>query len=275
MQRDTLDLPVPADAARVFFGLRAASLTPREGADDAEKTKLRDEFFSRLGSTFMPGTPLMQAPLGLSAYLPAVIDPPEGSGLPDEVAIIVYASRPIYNSFRDISLSRRMYTRAHAAVFDMDRAAAVFPDPIAAPATGTFLGEAAHFAYMSENATDWQSGYTRVLFIVPAARGEGFANDMLARVAAAADSAAAKGIGQIVIGVTSSFAALWVHSAQPLSASAAELDLLPDNAGLMRDLDALPSMVIGDTEQGETITGPCAFTFRFSRYLQFFENPGG
>jgi hypothetical protein len=274
MQRDTLDLPVPADAARVFFGLRAAALTPSQGDDDAAKAKKREDFFRELGNTFMPGTPLMQAPLGLSAYLPAVIDPPEGSGLPDEVAIIVYASRAIYDSFRNTSLSRRMYTRSHAAVFDMGRAAAVFPNPVAAPATGTFEGQEAHFAYMSDSATDWQSGYAKVLFIVPAAGTEGFAQDMLARVAAAKGSAADEGIDQIVIGVTDSFAALWVHSASPLAAPAEELDLLPANAELMRNLDAQPSMVVGDTEQGEAITGPCAFTFRFSRHLQFFEEPG-
>jgi hypothetical protein len=82
-------------------------------------TLSRADFFREMGETFIPGTPYMQVPLGLYAYLPAVLDVEQDSGLPDEVALIVYASMDIYLEALRNSLRRRIYTHAHTAVFDM------------------------------------------------------------------------------------------------------------------------------------------------------------
>lgn len=272
MNRVTLDLPVSAQAARVFFGIRAPFLIPQAGADEATKAKLRNTFFKDLGETFMPGTPLMQAPLGLSAYVPAVIDPPEGSDLPDEVAIIVYASRAVYDRFRSTSLSRRMYTKSHVAVFDMDRSAAMFPEPASQPATRPFEGSVAHFGYMSETATDWQSGFVRIVLLAPDAPSDDFRDAALAAVANAGANAGDIGVGQVIIGATPSFAALWIHADKDIADPATALGLVPAGASIVRNLAAQPAPVIGDTEPGQTITGACAYTFRFARQHEFFDD---
>lgn len=272
MKRATLDLPVGPQAARIFFGIRAPFLIPDEELDNAKKEELRSQFYTDLGETFMPGTPLMQAPLGLSAYLPAVIDPPEGSGLPDEVAIIVYASLEVYNRFRSTSLSRRMYTKSHVAVFDMERSAAQFPKSAAQPAVRPFEGGEGHYGYMSEAATDWQAGYTRIVLITADSPSDGFRDAALAAVAGAGEAAQSAGIDQVLVGATPSFAALWIHSDSEVGDPAQALRLIPDGASVLRDLPAEPAPVIGDAEPGVKVTGTCAFTFRFSRQREFFDD---
>lgn len=267
----TIDLGAPAVSSRLFIGYRAAHLA--EVATDSEEVRAqkRTSFFNELGATFMPGTPLMQAPIGLSAYLPMVIDPPPGSGLPDEVAAIVYASRPVYDYFRQNSLSRRMYTHSHTAVFNMPMSVAQFPAPLDAPTTIDANGQKHQFSFLYPDKTiDWQAGATRMLFIVPAAPGPEFCEGMLERVRAVPGTAAGASANQLLLAVAEGFAALWLHSAQPLDDPAAALDLLPAGATLMRDLAAQQASVVGDSDPGVRVTGPAAFTFRFERRMELF-----
>jgi len=70
MVPNSLELPAGPQAARIFFGYRAAKLTEAPTDTESDRLKKRKDFFGDLGSTFMPGTPLMQAPLGLGAYVP-------------------------------------------------------------------------------------------------------------------------------------------------------------------------------------------------------------
>lgn len=275
MQPTSLDLPVGPQAARIFFGYRAQVLKERPVDDEAARKRKRDQFLGDLGSTFMPGTPLMQAPLGLSAYVPAVIDPEHDAGLPDEVAIIVYASLEIYNRFREISLSRRMYTKSHDAVFDMPNSIAQFPGPADKPATRQVGADTQLFLYLTENPVDWQAGATRVMLIVPDAPSTGFQDELSRRLEAARAGAPELGIDQIVAGIAPGFAALWAHSAKPVDGLAEALGLVPEGARLFRDLPATPAPVIGDREKGVTITGACAYTFRFSRFMEFFDDRTG
>lgn len=275
MQPTSLDLPVGPQAARIFFGYRAQILKERPEDDDAARKRKRNQFLGDLGSTFMPGTPLMQAPLGLSAYVPAVIDPAPDAGLPDEVALIVYASLEVYNRFRETSLSRRMYTKSHDAVFDMPNSIAQFPGPATAPEKRQVGADTQLFLYLTETAVDWQAGSTRVLLIVPDAASAGFQDAQRARLEAARAKAAELGVDQVMAGIAPGFAALWVHSAEPLADPAAALGLVPDGARVFRDLPAMPAPVIGEREKGVTITGACAYTFRFSRFMEFFDDRTG
>lgn len=270
----SLDLPVGPQAARIFFGYRAQALKDRPQDEATERKRRRDQFLGDLGSTFMPGTPLMQAPLGLSAYVPAVIDPEHDAGLPDEVAIIVYASLEVYNRFRTISLSRRMYTKSHDAVFDMPNSIAQFPGPASAPEQRKVGEDTQLFLYLTETPVDWQAGATRVLLIVPDAPSPAFQDALRARLEVARGEAGELGVDQILAGIAPGFAALWVHSGEPLDDPAA-LGLVPDGARVFRDLPATPAPVIGDREKGVTFTGASAFTFRFSRVMEFFDDRTG
>lgn len=136
---DTLSYAVPADAIRVFAGFRRADLPP-------------DRFLKDLGQTFMPGTPYMLQPLGLAAYLPAVIQEESDSQLPHEAALIAWPSPAAQQAGTRATLRGRMYTQSHAGVY-APSSSATFPVPIENfnPGTNGSL-------YLFGGATDWQSG---------------------------------------------------------------------------------------------------------------------
>ncbi len=265
-----LALPTPPGAARVFFGFRAAKLEEQPGDDDATKAKKRSDFFGELGHTFMPGTPLMQAPLGLAAYLPAVIDPPPGSGLPDEAAIIVYASLDVYNSTRETSLSRRMYTRSHAAVFDMDIGAAGFPTGIDTPATvhSSRIGDVAAW-HLFDESCDWQDGEARFLFVLQGSVDASLKTAVADQAREAVGALRDAGCDQVIAACADGFAALWLHAAGDAGAIDPAL-VVPQGAETFRDLPFASHWVRGEAEQGTAIEGASAHNWRFSRDLRHF-----
>lgn len=265
---DSLALPTPPSAARVFFGFRSARFRETPGEDPVAAAKKRMDFFAELGSTFMPGTPLMQAPLGLMAYLPAVVDPKHDEGLPDEVALIIYVSNEVYQSTRSSSLSRRMYTRSHYAVFDMEAAVADFPAPVAAPRTVQSSLGPVDLWHLFDRPSDWQDGSARLLLLRPATE----AADFRLRMSEAARSAAATlegtGCDQVIAACTDGFAFVWLHSRGDVAAL--DLSGLTSGTKVVRDLSYQSALVRGDMEAGVAITGASAFNWRFARDLRYF-----
>jgi hypothetical protein len=252
-----LALPTPPAAIRVFLGFRRPALD-------------RARFWEELGHTFMPGTPLMQAPLGLSAYLPAVLDAAPDRGHPDEVAIIVYASREIYDAKRAASLSRRMYTHSHVAVFDMERSRAQFAAPLSAPSTLEQEGVMTRAWYVADEAVDWQDGVTYVLFLEAADPSAAFADAVLDAAHRSRALLADPGCDQVVGVCAPTYAAMWVHVREPLAGVANTLGLVPEGVTLVHQLRCDRAYVRGDDEAGVTITGATAFSFLFQRHLAYF-----
>jgi len=254
MPTSPLALPTPPDAVCVFRGHRAQRLS-------------QAQFFAELGHTFMPGTPLMQAPHGLAAYAPAVLDHPDPpQGYPDEIAIVAYASREIYDATHTSSLSRRMYTLAHWSVFDMDRSVATFPVSIEdnpADAADTTW-------YLFDTPIDWQDGETRVAFITPAAPDAGFPAALRASAHAAASTVHERGCDQVIAVATPDYAAVWMHTSTPPSAPLADLQLLPAGSVVTRELACQPAYMRGDDDGGVKISGAASFSFIFSRELRYF-----
>jgi choline dehydrogenase-like flavoprotein len=251
-------IPVGPQAIRVFCGYRLSTLS-------------RADFFKELGQTFMPGTPLMQAPLGLSAYLPAVTDVEPETNLPEELALIVYSSLDDYNRTRNTSLSRRMYTRSHWAVFDMAKSRAQFPGPITAPVELNQNQITSLAWYMSDRAVDWQFGTTRILFMQRSRSDVSLADSVLAAAREAAERIARAGYDQLIGVATDEFAALWLHASDDgVQPNVAELKIVPAEARLIRDLSTTAAFVRGDDEPGLTIDGASAYTFRFARNPRFF-----
>ena len=276
MPRNTVELPVAPVAARLFVGYRAARFTVRPEDDQAVQDRKRADFFNELGTAFMPGTPVLLAPLGLAAYVPAVLDTPQGLGLPDEVAAIVYASRPVYDRFRETSLSRKIYTRSHVAVFDMDRSVAEFPSALNAPRVVERNGSVHHFTFLSLDArTDWQSGATRIVFVTPGSPGADFQADLLRRLGAAAPAAEGAGVGQVLMACADSFAAFWIHSEQPVPDALGRLDMLPKGARVVQDLETRPYVITDDESPGVPVADAMAITFRFERKLSLFHELAG
>lgn len=249
--------PVGPASIRVFAGYRLPALA-------------REDFFRELGQTFMPGTPCMLAPLGLAAYLPATIDPEPDSGLPDEVALIVYASSSAYEAARRQSLEGRMYTHSHAGVFDMTRSRGQWPGSVAAPDKQS--GSERWCWTASDRAVDWQQGSTRVLVIAPAPGAppqRAFQETLHSRAPAAVESLTRAGADQAIFLAAPGYATLWIHGPTAESTRIAEADWLPEGARLVRDLMSRP-VPMPTRSEGVQIAGAEAFCFRFVRELRFF-----
>jgi hypothetical protein len=260
-----LALPTSPDAARVFFGFRSAALSATSADTEQQRAQKRTEFFARLGRTFMPATPLMMAPLGLAAYLPAILDPPTDSSLPDEAALIVYVSREVYRGSRETSLSRRLYTSAHEAVFDMKRSYAEFPTLIEHP-TSTPAGT--QFAYLMDRRVDWQDGEVRFLLIA-ADREHDLRTSLLSQLRSSTQALIAQGCDQLIVGCAANYAGLWLHCADA-SVNIDLRDIVPSAGQVLHNLPCTPSWVYGDGTHGETPSGASAYNFRFSRELKYF-----
>jgi hypothetical protein len=247
-----VEMPIGPASTRVFVGYKLPQLS-------------REEFFDELGKTFMPGTPYMQAPLGLNAYVPAVLDPTAGEGLPDELALIVYSSLEQYLHARKTSLRRRVYTHAHVAVFDMaaEGGGGQFPGSVASPD----LKGARHCWTVFDTPTDWQAGTTQLLVATPTDAGTGSPEELREYTAKNAGAVRSSGVQQIVCVATPGFAALWVYSRQPVDAPSRSL-FSPSYATLARHLEASPVPMPTLTE-GVEISGASMFTFRFVRELRF------
>ena len=134
--------PVPPDAVRVWRGFRVEELAPAT-------------FREKLGTIFIPSTVQFQARLGLTAYLPTVLPEDKPDAVPDEIALVFYASQDAYrDTFK--TLGGRAYAELHKPVFS-PRSKSGFPvklDAALEPDTPYHL---------FDNAADWQYGTCKVL----------------------------------------------------------------------------------------------------------------
>lgn len=135
-------MPVPADAVRVWRGYRLASVAP-------------EAFFAKLGAIFIPVTVQMQRLFHLSAYLPAVMPAEKAAGMPDEIALVFYATQQAYLDTANC-VGGRAYSLLHATLFDLGQSKSAFPIPLpAVPAVETPY-------HLFADAVDWQGGFTQV-----------------------------------------------------------------------------------------------------------------
>lgn len=261
---------VGPDSTRVFAGFKLPAMDLRR-------------FYDELGKTFMPGTPYMQAQMGLNAYVPAVLDlagvaadleHAHVARLPDEVALIVYASIDIYRTAREKSLRRRMYTHSHAAVFDMAAPGGVGQFP--ARPDAAIGSDATASWHLFDARVDWQEGASQLLFAVPASGGRGAPDALRQHTVGRSAVLAAAGADQAIVLATPDYAVIWTHG--PTELNLEQLDLLdPSYGSLRRTLVARPvdmpvmdeDMAAGVTIPGITIENASMFTFRFERDPRF------
>ncbi|WP_075187948.1 hypothetical protein [Teredinibacter haidensis] len=124
-----------------------------------------NDFVKILGNVFIPATVQQMGPVGLQAYFPALI--PEDTGnLPDEVALVVYASAGSYSAATKSSVSGRAYGMLHGSVFNFSetsgrgRSSSNFPQLWAGA-----LHEGQPYCLFN-NTIDWHSGELRLSIAV-------------------------------------------------------------------------------------------------------------
>jgi len=133
---------VPPDAVRVWRGFRLPELDV-------------GQFYSKLGTVFVPATVLMQIDAGLHSYTPAVPAglPGKPATVPDETAILFWESQATYwNGFTRLAV--RTYTLTHNGVYvtQNNQSRADFPVGFAGALT------ADQPVYLFEKPADWMHG---------------------------------------------------------------------------------------------------------------------
>lgn len=202
MTDNTISYAVSPLGLRIFHGFRNQTLT-----DDSYRTTL--------GQTFMPGTPYMLAPLGLSAYIPGVLVGENDPNVLNEFAIIAYPSQEVWSHIMNETLRGRVYNATHGGVYDLQRSGASFPVAL------KHLPETAVDPYyLYDNPTDWQLGVTRVFVGAPANDGVS-ATDFRKGVRKSIQEIVAKEnqIDQCVVMVADTYVVIWIHSGSSLDPS--------------------------------------------------------
>jgi len=264
--------PIGPASTRVFAGFKLAGMD-------------RDKFYAALGNTFMPGTPYMQAPMGLNAYLPAVLDIDEfaseltedhAEALPDEVALIVYANIDIYQTARKLSLRRRMYTHSHRAVFNMDATGGGGQFPVS-PGRDSPRDDRLSWNFF-DHLVDWQTGVTQLLFVIPEKIGTGIPETLGRHLETRKETLATSGVDQAILLATPNYAVIWTHSNVEIDLN--KLNLLDGGyTSIKRSLSAQTvvmrrleeDMAEGDTIEGIQITEASMYTFQFQRDTRFHD----
>lgn len=117
-----------------------------------------ETYYSKLGEVLIPTTIQMQSTLGLTAYLPTVLPYEKFETIPDEIALVFYESKDVYqHTFK--TTAGRAYGLLHSAIFDFHEEASKSDFPI-------LLNEGVEWEqpyYLFEDCPDWQAGKTRVL----------------------------------------------------------------------------------------------------------------
>ncbi len=135
---------IPPNAVRVWRGYRAPSLA-------------QADFFTKLGTVFVPATVKMQIAVGLEGYLPSVPCglPDKPDSVPDETAILFWDSQDTYtDGFKTLAV--RTYTLTHGAVY-RPPSGADFPTLFA----GSLASEKP--VYLIDKPADWMHGPVRHL----------------------------------------------------------------------------------------------------------------
>lgn len=184
--------PVEPSALRIFRGYQRPDL-PEE------------RFLAELSEVFMPGTPFMLRDLGLAAYMPAVVPRGREPDVPDEVAVIAYASAEAYSRARNESLTGRLYTHTHRGVFDMARSGSMPP-----LALSGFASPVTSFA-LRGSLVDWQVDGDIVVLVGERVSPDNtsFGDESTKTLVAGARLLAARGVLECVGEIADSWLACW------------------------------------------------------------------
>lgn len=245
-------ISVAPDSVRVWRGYAITDLA-------------KDQFFQKLGNVFIPITAQHQAPAGLTAYLPTVLPPNKPECLPDEIALVFYASQADYKqTFK--TCGGRAYGLLHSAVFDGARSKSGFPELlIGSPQPN-------HPYYLLNQPADWYIGRSRVL--VGTRRAADSPEYFKTIVTEMLNSVQQKAVGLdgLYFVYTEDYLTCWEH--QPCVKPLPHPTLIDELASLvtviLQEYDRPHSISYGPyTEhQGLTVQGGEHFNIRFERQYE-------
>jgi hypothetical protein len=236
-------LEIPPDAVRVWRGFRAPAMA-------------LDDFFTRLGTVFIPATVEMQIQAGLDGYFPSVpagmTDKPDT--VPDETAILFWDSQQTYlDGFKTLAV--RTYTLTHASVY--------------APGSGAdfpvaFDGQLANGQpyFLVPQPADWMHGTVSHLV---AGRPDSVAPDAFRATCAQAVEKARSGLDGGIACAGDNYLAFWGLG----GGGAAAADLLAQAAGgWSQVLTPAPTRLesgLWDEWPGMTVAAGASFNMQFTR----------
>jgi len=227
-------LAIPPDAVKVWRGWRAPSFA-------------QNDFFQRLGTTFIPATVEMQIQAGLDTYIPSVpcglANKPDA--VPDETAILFWDSQQTYNDCFNL-LACRTYTLIHGATYQVPPSGAQFPLLF----SGTLTAEQP--VYLIDQSEDWMHG--KVTHVVGGRPAKLAPADWLTAVAKALTSFQGSGIKGGVACAGNDYVVYWVlgdkRGDKSTASALAKLcgwsnTIAPKNTRLKKGLwDAWPGMQV-------------------------------
>lgn len=240
-------VPVAADAVRVWRGFRRSGLS-------------QDQFFGKLGSIFIPGTVQIQAPVGLTAYLPSVLPRDKHPAAPDEIALVFYRVQQSYDDAK-LTVGGRAYSDLHGLVFDLTKSLSGFPQKFA----GELVPDGRY--HLFDQPVDWQHGAVAAFVGM---RSGGDAEGFLSAVAGWLGRVQRDGGPDGAIASASTeYVVYWEHWPDEAAAAASPI---PDLADLVEPVyrkafEPTPMHHgLWEHYDGLTVNGGESFNFQFDRH---------
>jgi hypothetical protein len=199
-------VPVAPGAVRVWHGYRNAISC--------------DALREAMARVLVPGAVNLQAPLGLTACLAALLPEDKDAAVPDAIGLDVFESR-LVGDRTPRSAAGRAFDLLGGALFDRERSAAAFPEPF----TGALAADRP--VHLLAGTADWQAGAT-VVFV--GSRPEAMAAEAflaaLSQAASALQSAPPLGLDGAVVSASEDHVIWWQHwRGEPDKAAAVALRL--------------------------------------------------
>jgi hypothetical protein len=245
---NTDSVPVAPDAVRVFRGFRRDDLG-------------HDDFVGKLGSIFIPGTVQIQAPVGLTAYMPSVLPRDKAAAAPDEIALVFYEYQDAYDEAKE-TVGGRAYSDLHGLVFDLDRSLSGFPVRF----EGTLEPDGRY--HLFDTHVDWQHGVVNAFVGVRSGcDAQAFLNRIAAWATGVRDGADGVPDGAIVV-ASEDYVVYWEHWPDAAAAERSQIQVL---AGIVEPVyhTAIAPYQLGeglwDPYDGVKVTGGETFNFQFKR----------
>jgi hypothetical protein len=243
----TQSVPVAPDAVRVWRGFRLPGLS-------------QDQFFAKLGSIFIPGTVQIQAPVGLTAYLPSVLPREKHPAAPDEIALVFYRVQQSYDDAKK-TVGGRAYSDLHGLVFDLSRSLSGFPEK--------FAGElvAGGRYHLFDQPLDWQRGAVNAFVGV---RSGGDPGEFIASVADWLGEVQRQGGPDgAIASVATDYVVYWEHWPDEAAAAGSPIPGLAERVEPVYRRAFQPTPMhhgLWESYDGLTVAGGESFNFQFERH---------